>query len=62
MLTESDRQRILDAYKVWPQLIGPYSHPNEEPGYTERLEQFGADIRKHGEAALTGTPAARVPY
>lgn len=59
MLTESDRQRILDAYKVWPQLIGPYSHPNEEPGYTERLEQFGEDIRNRGEAALTDAPRLR---
>lgn len=45
MLSKQDRENLLESFKLWPERLAPYGHPEREPDFTIGMEQLGASVR-----------------
>jgi len=45
MLNNRDRENLLESFKLWPERLAPYGHPEREPDFTIGMEHLGDSVR-----------------
>ena len=45
MLSKHDRENLIKSFKLWPEHLAPYGHPELEPDFTISMEKLGDSVR-----------------